>query len=385
MAVPEEEDRLMWRRLFSLVRKELRQLLRDWPILFILAWAFSGAIYVAGHAARIEISDYPLVVYDLSRSPTSRELVSRLRPPYFKLVGFAHSDQAVVRILDSGGASVAVVIPPDFERLVAEGDGRFQIIADGTITQSSILATGYIAQIAAQLNLELFLARLDLGPDEMERLPRIDARQRVAFNPNVENSWFTSLLEVLNITTMVSTLLTAAAMVREKAYGTLEQLMVSPLRPMELFVAKIIPTVAIVVLLSTVSLFGIVRDVFHTPIRGSLPLFYAVTAVYVSCVSSMGLLIAVFARNLAQAMMMLFLILMPMMFLSGAFTPPESMSPWMRYASLVSPMRYFMDFGYQVLFKGNGLAFVWRDIVGILALGSAMFGLSMWGFRRLYR
>ena len=375
---------MMQRRLVSMIRKEFRQLLRDWPILFILVWAFSGAIYVAGHAVRIEVSDYPVVVYDLARGASSRELVSRLRAPHFKVVGFVDSDAALVRSLDAGEASLAVVIPPDFERMVAEGAGRFQIIVDGTITQSSIMATSYVAQIAARMNLELFMARLGLVDKDLARLPQIDARQRVAFNPNVENAWFTSLLEMLNITTMVATLLTAAAMVREKVYGTLEQLMVSPLRPLEFFVAKILPTVIVIVSLSFVSLFGVVQGLFGTPIRGSLLLFYSVMAVYVACVSSMGLLVAVFARNLAQAMMMLFLILMPMMFLSGAFTPPESMSTWMRYASLISPMRYFMDFGYQVLFKGNGLAYVWHDILGILVLGSGMFGLSMWGFRRLY-
>jgi len=374
----------MWRRLASMVKKEFRQLLRDWPILFILFWAFSGAIYVAGHAVRIEVSDYPVVVYDLSRSVTSRDLISHLSAPYFKVVGFLDSDKELVRSLDSGEASLAVVIPPDFERRAVEGAGRFQIIADGTITQSSIIATSYVARIAAEMNLELFLARLDLSARDLARLPQVDTRQRVAFNPNVENAWFTSLLEMLNMTTMVSTLLTAAAMVREKVYGTLEQLLVSPLRPMELFIAKIIPTVVIILLLSFISLFGIVQGVFHTPIRGSLLVFYSVMAIYVFSVSSLGLLVAVFARNLAQAMMMLFLILMPMLFLSGAFTPPESMAPWMKVASLFSPMRYFTDFGYQVLFKGNALVYVWHDVLGIVVLGFAMFGLSMWGFRRLY-
>lgn len=372
----------MWSRLFSMVRKEFRQLLRDWPILFILGWAFSGAIYVAGHAVRIEVSDYPVVVYDLARSAASREIASRIRAPHFKVVGHVASDRELVRILDSGAASLAIVIPPDFERRVAEGEGRFQVIADGTITQTSIMATSYIARIAAEMNLELFMAQLGLSEKDLKRLPQIDARQRVAFNPNIENAWFSSLLEMLNMITMISMLLTAAAMVREKVYGTLEQLMVSPLRPVEIFIAKIIPTVVVVVLLSLVALFGIVQGVFGTPIRGSLLLFYSVMAVYVFCVSSLGLLVAVFARNLAQAMMTLFLILMPMLFLSGAFTPPESMAPWMRHASLISPMRYFMDFGYQVLFKGNGLAYVWHDILGILVLGAAIFGLSLWGFRR---
>lgn len=117
--------------------------------------------------------------------------------------------------------------------------------------------------------------------------------------------------------------------------------------------------------------------------RGSLPLFYAVSVLYAFSVSSLGLAVAVYARSLPQAAMMLFLILFPMLFLSGATTPPESMAPWMRYATLISPMRYYIDFGYQVLFKGNGLAYVWHDVLGIFALGSLMFGFAARGFRRL--
>ena len=372
----------MWRRLGAMVRKEFQQLLHDWPILFILMWAFSGAIYVAGHAVRIEVNNYPTVILDLSRSVQSRELISLIRAPYFKIVDYASNDDEVVRYLDTGKASLAVVIPPDFERRVATGSGQFQIISDGTISQTSIMATSYIAHIAGVYNLQLMTERLGVTPQEMANIPQVDARIRVEYNPNVDNVWFISLLEMLNMITMVSMLLTAAAMVREKVYGTLEQLLVSPLRPMEIFIAKIIPTVVIILLMSLVSLFVIVQGVFHTPIRGSLLLFYSVMAIYVFSVSSLGLLVAVFARNLAQAMMILFLILMPMLFLSGAFTPPESMAPWMQYASLVSPMRYFMDFGYQVLFKGNGIAYVWHDILGIVALGLAMFALSVWGFLR---
>lgn len=374
----------MGTRLASVIRKEFLQLLHDWPILFIVLWAFTGAIYVSGRAVRIEIADYPTVVLDLSRSDASRELISRIRAPYFKIVAFARDDAEVVGDLDAGRASLAVIIPPDFQRRVAAGDGRFQVISDGTVSQTSIMATSYVARIAGTFNVELLTRRLRVTARDVAAVPQVDARVRVEFNPNVDNTWFTSLLEILNMLTMVSTLLTAAAMVRERTAGTLEQLLVSPVRPMELFIAKIVPTVVLVVLLSLVSLFGIVQGVFHTPIRGSLTLFYSVMALYVCSVSSLGLVVAVFARNLAQAMMTMFLILLPMMFLSGAFTPPESMSPWMRYASLMSPMRYFMDFGYQVLFKGNGLAYVWRDLCGIVGLGSVMFVVAVLRFRRLW-
>ncbi len=373
----------MWGRLGAMVLKEFRQLAGDWPILFILAWGFSGAVFIAGRAISMDINNYPVAVLDLSRSPDSRALIDRLRPPYFKLVSMLQSDAELSNALDRGRASLGLVIPPTFARDVQAGQGRFQVISDGTQSQMATLAGGYITQLAGDYSIELLERRL--GPSErlLARLPQVDARPRVEFNPNITSAWFSSLLEMFNMITMISMLLTAAAMVREKEHGTLEQLLVSPLRPAELFAAKIIPTVVVILLLSPLALLGIVHGVFGTPLRGSLLLFYGVSVLYIASVSSLGIYIAMLARNLPQAMMMLFLIMFPMLFLSGATTPPESMSPWMRYATLISPMRYYIDFGYQVLFKGNGLAYVWHDILGMLVLGGLMFGFSVVRFRRM--
>jgi ABC-2 type transport system permease protein len=383
LGVPEKEDRLMWGRLGAMLIKEFRQLAGDLPILFILLWGFSGAVFIAGRAISMDINNYPVAVLDLSRSPESRELIARLREPWFKVVAHLQSDAELTDALDRGRTSLAVVIPPDFARRVRAGEGRFQVISDGTQSQMATLAGGYITQLAGDYSVELLEDQLGPADRLLANLPQVDARPRVEFNPNITSAWFSSLLEMLNMITMISMLLTAAAMVREKEQGTLEQLLVSPLRPAELFAAKIIPTVVVILLLSPLSLFGIVSGVFGTPLRGSVLFFYAVSVLYVVSVASLGIYIAMLARNLAQAMMMLFLILFPMLFLSGATTPPESMAPWMRYATLVSPMRYYIDFGYQVLFKGNGLAYVWHDILGMLVLGGLMFGFSVARFRRL--
>ncbi|MCK4869978.1 MAG: ABC transporter permease, partial [Gammaproteobacteria bacterium] len=121
-----------------------------------------------------------------------------------------------------------------------------------------------------------------------------------------------------------------------------------------------------------------------TPLRGNILFFYMVSAVYIFVMSGLGLTIAIFARNIAQATLMMLLIIFPMMFLSGSFTPPESMSTWMRYASLLSPMRYYIDFGFQVLFKGNGFIYVWHDIAGIMIFGIIIFGISLRYFKHLY-
>jgi ABC-2 type transport system permease protein len=257
------------------------------------------------------------------------------------------------------------------------------VISDGSQSMSATIAGAHIASIASRYAVELLEARL--GGAGRAGLPQVDARVRVEYNPNLVETWFSGLLEVLNQVTMIAMLLAAAAMVREREHGTLEHLLVSPLRPWELFAAKVVPVVALVPLAALGSVFGIVHGVFGTPIRGSVALFYAVSVVYVFAMASLGLAIAMVARNLGQAMLLLLLILYPMMLLSGAFTPPEAMGPLMRYAGLLSPVRHYVDFGYQVLFKGNGLAYVWPDVLGILGLGVILFGISVRRFARLAR
>jgi len=370
-------------RLLAMLLKEFRQLAADWPIVMIILFGFFGGVYLAGHSGAVDLKNYPVVVLDLSKSNESRELVSRLRPPNFKIVDVVHGDREVVASLDAARASLAVIIPPGFARDVQESRGRFQVISDGTQSQMAMLAAAYIAQIAGQYGIELLERRIGSSEDQLASLPQVDARIRVEFNPSINAAWFASLFELFNVITMTSLLLTAAALVREKEHGTLEQLLVSPLRPAELFAAKIIPTVIVVLLLSPVSLYAIVHGVHGTPLRGSPLLFYAVTVLFVFSIASLGLALAVIARNLPQAMMLMLLTLWPMMFLSGAMTPPESMAPWMRYLGLLSPLRYFIDLGFQVLFKGNGLMYVWQDILGILVLGSGLFAFAVWRFRRL--
>jgi ABC-2 type transport system permease protein len=371
----------MGSRLAVMIRKELSQLLRDRPILFFVVWAFTGAVYTGGHGVSTELHNYPLVVLDFSHSTASRELVSRFRAPYFRIVGHVQSDAELVGALDSGRASLAVVIPPDFERDIHGSGARFQVISDGSQSTSATIAGAHLASIAASYSAEL-LTRTGFATGR-RGVSQVDARVRVEYNPNLVESWFAGLLEVLNQVTMISMLLAAAAMVREREQGTMEHLLVSPLRPGELFAAKVAPVVVLVPLAALGSVFGIVHGVFGTPIRGSVGLFYAVSVVYVFAMASLGLAIAMVARNLGQAMLLLLLILYPMLLLSGAFTPPESMGPLMRYASLLSPVRHYVDFGYQVLFKGNGVADVWPDIVGILTLGLALFAISVRRFARV--
>jgi ABC-2 type transport system permease protein len=249
---------------------------------------------------------------------------------------------------------------------------------------SATVSIAYVAAISGAYSLSVLEQRAG-GGYTLRNLPGIDERLRVRFNPNMLSSWFAGLLELLNMFTMVSLLLTAANLVREKEHGTLEQLLVSPARPVEIFLAKIFPTVVLVLAMSSLSFLLVLVPVFHVPIRGSLLLFYAASALYVFSMTSMGIAIAVVAKNLAQALMIMILILQPMVFLSGAWNPPEAMTPWMRWVSMLSPLRYFIDLGYGVILKGNGLRLVAADLAGIVILGSILFSFSLAWFNRSLR
>jgi len=373
----------MSRRLFGLVRKEFAQILRDRPLLIILIWAFTAAVYAAGTGRAIESTDVATAVYDLSRGPASREFVSHLRRPYFKIVAHLDREADIAATHNTGRAAIVVVIPPEFQRLMdGSGQAHIQVLTDGALAMSATLSVAYLAAVSTQYVLDVLQDRATPAGSRGMPIPAVDARLRVRFNPNMSSAWFAALLELLNMCTMVSLLLTAANLVREKERGTVEQLLVSPVRPIEIFLAKIIPTIIVVLLLSALCFLLVLRPAFQVPMRGSPALFFAVTAMYVFAMTSMGIAIAVVARNLSQAIMMMILILQPMVFLSGAWNPPEAMSPWMRWISVVSPLRYYIDFAFGVVLKGNGLTLVVWDVVGIVVLGALLFAFALTWFER---
>ena len=372
----------MRRRIAGLIRKEFAQILRDTPLVIILVWAFTAAIYSAGRGRAAETMNVATAVYDLSGGPASRELLSHLQPPYFKMVASLNHESEIAASLERGKAAIVVVIPPDFQRKIdGAGQAHIQVLTDGSMAMPATVSIAYIAAISARYSVAV-LEQHASALGTVVSGPALDERLRVKFNPNMLSSWFAALLELLNMCTMVSLLLTAANLVREKERGTVERLLVSPARPVEIFLAKIVPTVVLVLGLSAVSFALVLVPAFGLPIRGSLLLFYAVTALYVFAMTSMGIAIALVARNMAQAVLIMILILQPMIFLSGAWNPPEAMSPWLRGLSLLSPLRYYIDFAFGVILKGNGLSVLMWDVVGIALLGTMLFAFSLAWFER---
>ncbi|QER41234.1 ABC transporter permease [Thermodesulfobacterium sp. TA1] len=368
-------------RFIHLLKKEFLQLFRDKILLIILIYAFTVVVYTGGKGINLEVRNFAVIVHDQSRSPESREFISKLRLPYFKIVGYVNSEREVIDWLDRGKASMAVIIPPDFVKKVKQKNAKIQAIVDGTMSMTSTMAISYLSTITYEYSLEI----VDFSVYQKTlRMPQVEAKIRSLFNPNNLSTWFMSLLELFNMTTMVSLLISASALIREKEYGTIEQLLITPVRTWEVFLAKIIPTVAVIGILSLVSLFVMVKGVFKVPIRGSIPLFFLVTCLYVFAMSSLGIAIATVVNNLSQAMMVILAVLVPMLMISGAWTPPEAMHPIINTLSLFSPMRYYLEFGYGVLLKGVGLEYLWKNILGIATVGGAIFIFSALRFRKSF-
>ncbi|MBM4288279.1 MAG: ABC transporter permease, partial [Deltaproteobacteria bacterium] len=265
----------MLARLGALLRKEYLQFFRDKSLIYIVLYVFTIEIYLAGTGFNIEVRNYPTAIYDMDRTQWSLQLAEKFRLPYFRVDHLISTDAEMVDLLNRGVVSLVLVIPHGFARSLAQkNQAAIQAVTDGTLSNTSLLALGYTDQIAADFAQELGQRLGTVNPKKENLQPQVVLKPRVLYNPNMKGEWFASLIELFSVITLVSLLLPAAAMVREKEYGTIEQLLVTPVRPVEIMSAKIISMASIVLTSSLFSLFLIIFPVFDLPWRGSLTLFF---------------------------------------------------------------------------------------------------------------
>lgn len=376
---------LWWNRILAMTVKELKQLLRDPVLLLIITYFFTADVYLAGSGINLSLRNASVMVVDNDHSAASRELIYRFRLPYFDYKGEITGKKQAETLLNKGQVLAILDIPENFQHLLMEGKAtavQFQVDTSNTVLGT--LATSYAMQITADFGQEFVSQRLGLATEQMALLPIIQNRYRVLYNPNRIDSWFMSIMELLSVITMLSMMLPAAAAVREKERGTIEQLAVSPLSSLQILLPKVISMGLVILLGVAVSLFLIIMPVFHLPVKGSLGLFFAVTALYVFTASGIGLFIATISRSLAQVTMLVILLMMPILLLSGAWTPPEAMPQAMRWGMILSPLSYFNEMSYAILLKGAGVDVLWDSLLGLSVLGGVFFNFGVWHFRKQF-
>lgn len=376
---------LWWDRIFAMTVKELKQLIRDPVLLLIIAYFFTADVYMAGSGINLNLHNASVMVIDRDHSAASRELMYRFRPPYFDLKGEINGKNEAEYLLNRGQILAVLDIPENFQSHLLQGlpvAVQFQVDTSNTVLGT--LATGYAAQITADFGQDYVVKRLGLNVEQMDAIPVIQSRHRVLYNPNQTDGWFMSISELLTVITMLSMMLPAAAAVREKERGTIEQLAVSPLSSLQILLPKVISMGLVILLGVAVCLFLIIIPAFHLPIKGSIVLFFMVTALYVFTASGIGLFIATISRSLGQVTMLVILLMMPILLLSGAWTPPEAMPQAMRWAMTVSPLYYFNEMSYAILLKGAGVDVIWDSLLGLSVLGGVFFNFGVWRFRRQF-
>lgn len=373
-----------WGRLHALIAKEFIQVLRDRITLAIVLFMPLAQLLIFGFAINTDIKHLRTVVFDQSRSQESREMINSLNySNYFDIVKYAASVKEVNEAVESGAAKVGVIFPPDYASLIKGGrQASVQILIDATdnLSASSALAAAQtIGMLKSQEILAEKFARLGI------RMPGqpVDMRIRLWYNPDFITSWYIvpGIMGLLLTITLISMM--SMAIVRENEQGTLEQLLVTPMKVWELLLSKIVPYIIVgyvqVFIALVVGVF-----VFNMPFLGSLFLFYCLTFFYVVANLSLGIMISCFAQNQTQALQMSVFIILPCVLLSGFVFPLESIPAGFRYLGECFPITYYISISRQIILKGGGMEHVWKDTMALAAYIAVMFTASVIMFKRRF-
>ena len=358
--------------------KELRILSRDPIMLALILYAFTVSIHAAATAMPETLNEAPITVVDEDRSALSWRMIDAFQPPYFEPPEPTTLARMETR-LDRGLTAFALAIPPGFQRDVLAGrQPALQLNVDATRMTQAFSGAGYIEAIIDQ-EVTTFLE--GHAPARAEPAP-VSLAQRALYNPQFNQSWFGGVMELTMRISMLAIILTGAALIREREHGTLEHLMVMPVTPLEILLAKIWSMGLVVLVAAGLSLVAIVQALIGVPIAGSIPLFLFGAAVHLFAATAMGVVLGTFARSMPQFALLILLVLLPLLMLSGAMTPRESMPVFIRWLMLAAPDTHFVMLSQAILFRGAGIEVVWPQFLALLTIGLALFGLSVTGFRR---
>ncbi|MGE8658192.1 MAG: ABC transporter permease [Achromobacter sp.] len=362
--------------IFRLGVKELWSLARDPMMLVLIFVSFTLMIYTAATAVPESLHNAAIAVVDEDVSPLSARIASAFYPPHFTRPAMITATEADAG-MDAGRYTFVVNVPPDFQRDVLAGrPAEIQLNVDATRMSQAFTGSSYIQQILTD-EINEFVKRYR-KPTELP----VELAVRMRFNPNLTQAWFGSLMEIINNVTMLSIILTGAALIREREHGTIEHLLVMPVTPTEIMLAKVWSMGLVVWVSAGLSLTFIVRGLLHVPVEGSVALFLAGVALHLFATTSMGIFMATLARSMPQFGMLLVLVLLPLQLLSGGTTPRESMPEFVQNIMLAAPTTHFVELGQAILFRGAGLSVVWQPFLALALIGSVLFAFSLTRFRK---
>lgn len=362
--------------ILHLAVKELRGLLRDPIMLILIVYAFTFSVYTAATAMPETLNKAPIAVVDEDRSPISLRIIDAFYPPFFlepSRITHAEMDAR----MDAGLDTFALNIPAEFQRdLLAGRNPAIQLNVDATRMTQAFTGTGYVSSIVTA-EVQEFAAGA-----RAEAEPPVALVGRARFNPELDPAWFGSIVQVINNVTMLSIILTGAALIREREHGTIEHLLVMPVTPFEIMTSKVLSMGLIVLVAASFSLSVVVQYLIEVPILGSVGLFLVGTALHLFATTAIGIFLATMARSMPQFGMLLILVLLPLQMLSGGSTPRESMPEVVQFIMLGAPTTHFVLLAQAILFRGAGLAIVWPQFLALSLIGGLLFTYTLSHFRK---
>ncbi|KPD02806.1 permease component of an ABC superfamily transporter [Moellerella wisconsensis ATCC 35017] len=362
--------------IFNLGMKELRSLSRDKAMLGLIIFAFTVSIYSSATVTPGSLHNAPIAIADQDKSQLSTRIVNSFYAPFFQMPADIVPEQ-IDGLLDRGTYTFALDIPPNFQRDVLAGrQPEIQVNIDATRMSQAFLGNSYIQNIV-QGEVTEFLAKTRNN----SVLP-VDLEVRMRFNPNLTQSWFGSVMAIINNITMLSIVLTGAALIREREHGTIEHLLVMPVTPFEIMLSKIWSMGLVVLLASVISLILVVKTLLHVPIEGSILLFICGVALSLFATTSIGIFMGTIARSMPQFGLLMILVLLPLNMLSGGMTARESMPQLVQDIMLTMPTTHFVSLAQAILYRGADFSIVWPQFIILFIIGAVFFIFALLRFRK---
>lgn len=362
--------------IFWLGLKEMISLRRDWVMMALLVWSFTLAPVMEATGVASSVNNASIAFEDEDNSPLSRALSTAFFPPEFQAVAQIEPGTGASR-MDAGEYLFVIAIPPGFERDVRAGRApEVQVLIDATAMEQAGIGANYITSILGT-EIGRFAAEADL----VDQSP-VDLVLRSAFNPNRDTVRFAGIVALIGQIMWLTTILTGAAMIREREHGTIEHLLAMPLAPFDIAAAKIWANAAVVLVAAGLCLSFVLQGGLGVTIAGSKVLFLFGTALFLFTATALGVFLATISRSMAQFALLVMLIILPMLMLSGGETPVQSQPAWLQSATLLLPSRHYMSASQAIVFKGAGFEDVWPEFFAMGLLGAALLSISLLLFRR---
>jgi len=373
----------MYSRLISLIRKEFIQIMRDPRTLAIIFVMPVAMLFLLGYAATNDVRNIDMAVFDQDQSPASRRLIEAYRQAdYFRLARLAGSEEELRTLIDNNSVRAGIIIPPGYGREVAGwGSAQVAFVLDGsdpTVASTALAAATMIGQAQST---SLQVQRLEQRGMAAIIRPAIDVRTQVWYNPGLVSSYFMVPAMIGMILQYLGTMLTSTAIVRERERGTIEQLIVTPLRSHELVIGKLAPYV-ILAFWDSIEVLIVGVLLFRMPINGDLTLLLALTGLFMVTTLGIGLLISTVANTQQEAMLTTMFTILPSIFLSGFFFPLAAMPAWLQVMSYLNPLRYFLIIARGIVIKGVGLAAIWPEVLALTIFAVVVMGAAAARFKK---